>query len=221
MHDDLTAAREEMVERQLVARGIVEPRVLDAMRRVPREAFLSPDLREFAYADESLPIEAEQTISQPFIVALMLAAARLGPEDRVLEIGTGSGYAAAVLAEMVAHVDTVERLPQLADNARDRLNSLGYDNVHVHTADGTLGLPSRAPFDAILAAASGPGVPPAWRAQLKIGGRLVMPVGPDTEPQRLIRLTRDSDTTYYEEMLDVVSFVPLIGAQGWRDATGE
>ncbi|MFM0011403.1 protein-L-isoaspartate(D-aspartate) O-methyltransferase [Paraburkholderia sediminicola] len=221
MREDFAEPRETMIDRQLVARGIAEPRILDAMRRVPREAFLSPDLREFAYADAALPIEAGQTITQPFIVALMLEAARLEPDDRVLEIGTGSGYAAAVLAEMVAHVDTVERHPQLAESARDRLNTLGYDNVNVYAADGTLGLPERAPFDAIVATASGPGVPPAWSAQLEIGGRLVMPVGPDPEHQQLIRLTRDSSTIYREEILDLVRFVPLIGAQGWSDIEGQ
>ncbi|MFL9858720.1 protein-L-isoaspartate(D-aspartate) O-methyltransferase [Paraburkholderia madseniana] len=221
MHEDLAEPRETMIERQLVARGIAEPRILDAMRRVPREEFLSPDLREFAYADAALPIGAGQTITQPFIVARMLEAARLEPDDRVLEIGTGSGYAAAVLAQMVAHVDTVERHPQLAESASYRLNTLGYGNVNVYTADGTLGLPALAPFDAIVATASGPGVPPAWSAQLEIGGRLVMPVGPDPEHQRLIRLTRDSSTTYHEEMLDLVRFVPLIGAQGWGDVAGQ
>ncbi|KAE8755168.1 protein-L-isoaspartate(D-aspartate) O-methyltransferase [Paraburkholderia madseniana] len=221
MHEDLAEPRESMMERQLVARGIAEPRILDAMWRVPREAFLSPDLREFAYADAALPIGAGQTITQPFIVARMLEAARLEPDDHVLEIGTGSGYAAAVLAEMVAHVDTVERHPQLAESASDRLNTLGYGNVNVYTADGTLGLPERAPFDAIVATAYGPGVPPALSAQLKIGGRLVMPVGSDPEHQRLIRLTRDSSTTYHEEMLDLVRFVPLIGTQGWGDVAGQ
>ncbi|CAE6837375.1 Protein-L-isoaspartate O-methyltransferase [Paraburkholderia aspalathi] len=220
MHEDLAEPRETMVERQLLARVIAEPRILDAMRRVPREAFLSPDLREFAYADAALPIGVGQTITQPFIVALMLEAARLEPDDRVLEIGTGSGYAAAVLAEMVAHVDTVERHPQLAENARARLTTLGYSNVNVYAADGTLRLRQRAPFDAIVATASGPGVPPAWSAQLEVGGRLVIPVGPDPEHQRLIRLTRDSSTTYHEEMLDLVRFVPLIGAQGWGDVAG-
>jgi protein-L-isoaspartate(D-aspartate) O-methyltransferase len=221
VHEYFGGARETMVERQLMARGIAQPRVLDAMRRVPREAFLSPDLREFAYADTALPIEAGQTITQPFIVALMLEAARLEPDDHVLEVGTGSGYTAAVLAEMVAHVDTVERHAELADSARDRLTTLGYSNVKVYAADGTLGLPALAPFDAIIATAAGPGVPPAWSTQLAIGGRLVMPVGPDPEHQQLIRLTRDSTTTYHEEMLELVRFVPLIGAQGWSDAAGQ
>lgn len=221
MHEDLAMSRETMVERQLIARGIAEPRILDAMRRVPREAFLSPDLREWAYADAALPIEAGQSITQPFMVARMLQAARLKPDDHVLEIGTGSGYAAAVLAEIVACVDTVERHAQLAESAMVRLRALGYDSVNVYTADGTLGLPARAPFDAIVATASGPGVPPAWIAQLAPGGRLVMPVGPGPEHQRLIRLTRDSDTTCHEETLDLVRFVPLIGAQGWADSAGK
>ncbi|TDY26938.1 protein-L-isoaspartate(D-aspartate) O-methyltransferase [Paraburkholderia sp. BL6665CI2N2] len=220
VHEDLATSRERMVERQLIARGIADSRILNAMRRVPREVFLSPDLRAWAYADAALPIDAGQTITQPFMVARMLQAARLEPEDRVLEIGTGSGYAAAVLAEMVARVDTIERHRQLAESAMDRLRALGYGNVNVYTADGTLGLPARAPFDAIVATASGPGVPPAWSAQLEIGGRIVMPVGPDPDHQRLIRLTRESSTTYREEILDLVRFVPLIGAQGWGDMDG-
>ncbi|WP_116119521.1 protein-L-isoaspartate(D-aspartate) O-methyltransferase [Paraburkholderia sp. BL6669N2] len=220
MHEDLATSRERMVERQLIARGIADSRILNAMGHVPREVFLSPDLRAWAYADAALPIDAGQTITQPFMVARMLQAARLEPQDRVLEIGTGSGYAAAVLAEMVARVDTIERHRQLAESAMDRLRALGYGNVNVYTADGTLGLPARAPFDAIVATASGPGVPPAWSAQLEIGGRIVMPVGPDPDHQRLIRLTRDSSTTYNEEILDLVRFVPLIGAQGWGDMDG-
>lgn len=220
VHEDLATLRERMVELQLMVRGIADSRILNAMRRVPREVFLRPDLRAWAYADAALPIDAGQTITQPFMVARMMQAARLAPEDRVLEIGTGSGYAAAVLAEMVARVDTIERHRQLAESAMDRLRTLGYGNVNVYTADGTLGLPARAPFDAIVATASGPGVPPAWSAQLEIGGRIVMPVGPDPDHQRLIRLTRESSTTYREEILDLVRFVPLTGAQGWGDMAG-
>ena len=220
VHEDLAVSRETMVERQLIARGIVEPRILDAMRRVPREAFLSPDLRAWAYADAALPIEAGQTITQPFMVARMLQAARLKPDDRVLEIGTGSGYAAAVLAEMVARVDTVERHAQLAESAMERLRTLGYDNVNVYTADGTLGA-GACTVRCNRRHRIRPGVPPAWSAQLQIGGRIVMLGGSGPEHQRLVRLTRDSSTTYHEEMLDLVRFVPLIGAQGWGDIEGK
>jgi len=211
--DDRAAARAAMVERQLAGRGIRDPGVLQAMRRVPRQAFVPKALREFAYDDTPLPIEAGQTISQPYIVGLMAQAAEIRAGDRVLEIGTGSGYAAAVLAEIASHVHTVEREPALAQGARRRLEELGYRNIDVHEGDGTLGLPEHAPFQAILAAAWGPDVPPSWRGQLAIGGRLVMPVGP-VGRQRLLKLTRRGKDEYEEEDLGAVAFVPLIGEQG-------
>jgi len=211
------SSRQRMVERQLIGRGLRAPRVQRAMRRVPREAFVPRHLREFAYDDTPLPIEDGQTISQPYIVALMIEAAEVGPGDRVLEIGTGSGYAAAVLAEITDHVETIERHPGLARTATARLHDLGYGQVEVHAADGTLGWPQGAPFDAIVAAAGGPDVPQAWLEQLAIGGPLVMPVGETPRRQRLVKLTRRSQKDYDEEDLGAVMFVPLIGAQGWSD----
>ncbi|CAM3488440.1 Protein-L-isoaspartate O-methyltransferase [Bordetella sputigena] len=217
--NDSTATQHDMVERQIRARGIRDERVLAAMARVPRQAFVPPALAEFAHDDTPLPLEAGQTISQPYIVAWMAQAARLNRSDRVLEIGTGSGYAAAVLAELADRVDSIERLPELADKARETLRTLGYDRVRVHTGDGTAGLPDDAPFDAILAAAAGPDVPHAWREQLAIGGRIVMPIGGRHGGQRLVRITRVGRDEYNEEDLGGVAFVPLIGEQGWTDDT--
>jgi protein-L-isoaspartate(D-aspartate) O-methyltransferase len=215
---DMLQARVEMVQRQLVERDIHDEAVLKAMRRVPREAFVGPEMREYAFDDTPLPIGSGQTISQPYIVALTLQAAEIHPDDRVLEIGTGSGYAAAVLARIARHVDSIERVRELADSARLRLQSLGETRVDVHVADGSLGWPSGAPFDVIVAAASGPQMPAAWREQLAIGGRLVMPIGGHASQQRLYKLTRIDDTTYEEKDLGAVMFVPLIGAQGWEEA---
>lgn len=212
-HQDL---RENMVQRQLIARGLHDPAVLAAMREVPRHAFVPDDTRALAYDDSALAIGCGQTISQPYIVALMLQSAALQPGDQALEIGTGSGYAAAVMARIVRVVHTVERHERLAREARERLQQLGYDNVVVHTGDGTLGLPRCAPFDAILAAASGPIVPPAWREQLAIGGRLVMPIGASPGLQQLIRILREEESEYREEALGMVAFVPLIGEQAWH-----
>ena len=214
---DTTTARKLMVEQHIRARGIEDPRVLDALAFVPREAFLPPALAEFAYEDRPLPIEAGQTISQPYIVALMTEALALGPAEDVLEIGTGSGYAAAVLARLARRVFTIERHAELADLARDRLERLGYHNVEVRHGDGTLGWPEHAPFGAIVAAAGGPQLPHALLEQLAIGGRLVMPVG-TSRAQQLLRITRTGETEYRREDLGMVQFVPLIGAQGWTDA---
>ena len=208
-------ARRRMVEQQLVARGIVDALVLAAMGKVPRENFLSARQAALAYRDGPLPIGEGQTISQPYIVARMTAALTLVPTDRVLEIGTGSGYAAAVLAEIAAEVYTVERLPVLAERARQRLAELGYVNVHVLTGDGTLGWPEHAPYDAIVATAGGPRAPQALLDQLAIGGRLVIPLGSDLYEQRLVRIVRATAEEYQHEELEAVAFVPLIGAQGW------
>jgi protein-L-isoaspartate(D-aspartate) O-methyltransferase len=204
-----------MVERQIAHRGISSPRVLDAMRSVEREAFLPQELREFAYEDTPLPIEAGQTITQPYIVALMAEALLLKGEETVLEIGTGSGYAAAVLSRIAKAVYTVERYGQLASQAAETLASQGVSNVHVLQGDGTLGWPEHAPFDAILVAAGGPEVPRSLKEQLKIGGRLVIPVGADRRLQELLRITRLSETDYTTEELLDVRFVPLVGEQGW------
>ncbi|MBI2015730.1 MAG: protein-L-isoaspartate(D-aspartate) O-methyltransferase [Candidatus Rokubacteria bacterium] len=205
-----------MVETQIAARGVRNPAVLEAMRRVPRERFVPAHLAELAYTDEPLPIGEDQTISQPYIVAAMIEAAQPRPGDRALEIGTGSGYSAAVLATIVAEVYTVERLAGLAESAGRRLAELGYANVHVRQANGTLGWPEHAPFDVIIVTAGGPRVPRPLLEQLAAGGRLVMPVGSWRLGQRLMRVTRTGEDTYHHEGLEDVAFVPLIGEEGWR-----
>jgi len=218
---DLSHARERMVRTQIAARGVGDPAVLEAMRGVPREAFLPPELGEFAYSDAPLPIERGQTISQPYIVALMAAAAKLGPGDRVLEIGTGSGYAAAVLGCIAREVYTVERHEELAKLAADRLTKLGFANVSVRYGDGSLGWSEHAPYDAIVVAAGGPTVPKALLDQLAPGGRLVIPVGEGRGVQQLLRVTREADGRLRREALGDVRFVPLIGAQGWTTEPAE
>ena len=209
--------RKQMIDYQLAARGLHDQSVLDAVNAVPREEFVPTDLVEFAYSDSPLPIAASQTISQPYIVALMTAALELKPDDRVLEVGAGSGYAAAVLAEIAADVYTIERHKILADTARSRLEQLGYGNIQVLFGDGTLGWPEHAPFDAIVVAAGGPDVPEHLKKQLAIGGRLVIPVGSSLHTQKLLRVRRISENEYQEEDLGGVRFVPLIGAAGWED----
>ncbi|MFO7653743.1 MAG: protein-L-isoaspartate(D-aspartate) O-methyltransferase [Candidatus Krumholzibacteriia bacterium] len=218
MNRDPATQRRRMVEHQIAGRGIRDARLLEAMRTVPREAFVPPELRDYAYEDGPLPIGSDQTISQPYIVAAMIDALDLEPEDRVLEIGAGSGYAAAVMSRMVAEVVAVERHAELADAARRRLTDLGYDNVSIVHGDGTRGFPERAPFDAITVAAAGPRIPASLREQLAVGGRLVIPVGPNAYEQQLVRVTRVSVERYEESTLAPVRFVPLIGAEGWSDA---
>ncbi|WP_022722303.1 protein-L-isoaspartate(D-aspartate) O-methyltransferase [Rhodopseudomonas sp. B29] len=207
--------RDRMVTEQIAARGVRDPRVLAAMRRVPREAFLPADKRAFAYDDAPVPIAAGQTMSQPYIVALMAEALGLTGGERVLEIGTGSGYAAAVLAELAAEVFSVERIDTLADAAAAVLGRLGIRNLHLRCGDGTLGWREHAPFAAIVVAAGGPQVPASLKRQLIIGGRLVMPVGPSDDMQRLVRVTRQGEADFYEETLAEVRFVPLLGAEGF------
>jgi protein-L-isoaspartate(D-aspartate) O-methyltransferase len=214
---DYGPQREQMVRRQIAARGVVEAHILDAMRRVPREYFVDEAMREYAYDDAPLPIPAGQTISQPYIVARMIEIARIAHGDRVLEIGTGSGYAAAVMAQIADRVYTIERHAQLTELSRRRFAELGYDNIEVRTGDGTRGWPDAAPFDAILAAAGGPEVPDVLKEQLAIGGRLVMPVGRMLHHQRLVCVTRIDAATYEEDSLDDVAFVPLIGTYGWAE----
>lgn len=213
--ESLEHARLRMVERQVAARGVRDPRVLEAMSRVPRHAFVPPELAHEAYLDSPLPIAEGQTISQPYIVALTAESLRLQPEDRVLEIGTGSGYAAAILGALAREVHSVERHETLAREAAQRLADLGIANVHVHQGDGTLGLPALAPFDAIAVTASGPRVPPALIEQLAPGGRLVIPTGLDDSDQRLVLVTRAEDGAIHEHEICRVRFVPLVGAQGW------
>ena len=213
-HDRTAAARERMVVEQVAGRGVADPRVLDAMRRVPRHRFVEEALRERAYGDYPLPIGEGQTISQPFMVGRMTELLRLTGREKVLEIGTGSGYQAAVLSRCVARVCTVERLPRIAARARLLLEELGYTNVWVRTANGTFGWPDEGPFDRILVAAGGPSVPPPLFEQLTEGGLMVMPVGgADGQKLQLIekvrgemRVTEDSGCV----------FVPLIGKHAWQ-----
>lgn len=207
--------RAAMVESRLATRGIVDPRVLDAFRAVPREEFVPDGLREFAYEDAPLPLSEGQTISQPWVVAFTVQALALHPGARVLEVGTGSGYAAAILGHLAGEVYTIERLDSLAQSATGRLARLGFANVQVRAGDGSLGWPEHAPYDGIAVAAGGPKVPDALRAQLSIGGRLVIPVGPSETEQVLIRVTRVGESEYRDEPLADVRFVPLIGAEGW------
>ncbi len=218
--NDLTLdeKRQEMVDRSIARRGVTDSRVLKAMAEVPRHLFVPKELREFAYDDTPLAIGEGQTISQPYVVALMVEALRLSPTDRVLEIGAGSGYAAAVLARLAASVQTVERHESLATAARERLARLGIPNVTVHCADGTRGWAPGAPYDAIVAAAGAPVIPEPLLDQLADGGRLVIPVG-DPTSQTLIRITR-AGSTYAREELGGVRFVPLVGAGGWAGDLG-
>ncbi len=218
---DFAKLRREMVDDAIISRGVRSELVLNAMRSVPREDFLPERLREFAYEDSPLPIEEGQTISQPYIVAFMTEALALQGGERVLEIGTGSGYAAAVLSEIVGDVYTVERIAQLAEKAASTLADLGYDNVHVLHGDGTKGWPDHAPFDGIIVAAGGPKVPESLKGQLKIGGRLVIPVGRDPRAQELVRITRISEKEFKREDLADVRFVPLVGQEGWAPTERE
>ena len=214
---DFGQARAHMVEHQIAARGIKDPRLLEAMRTVPREEFVPEHLRSAAYDDTPLPIEAEQTISQPYIVAVMIEAAGVKAGDRVLEIGAGSGYAAAVLGELAGKVFAIERHAELAALASERMERLGYGKVVIIEGDGTEGLPEEAPFDAILAAASGSHVPEVLLKQLRPGGRLVMPIGEPGAVQNLVRAVRVGDQEYRRDDLGQVRFVPLIGAHGWEE----
>jgi len=213
---DFTRAREAMVERQLKRRGITEPAILDAFLAVPREEFVAEQHAHLAYGDHPLPIEAEQTISQPYIVALMIQAAAVGPDDVVLEIGAGSGYAAAVISRIADRVIAIERQHRLVEIASERVRRLGYDNVEIVEGDGTRGCAEKAPFNAILAAASGSHVPEPLLSQLASGGRLVMPLGNPGGIQELVKVTKDEDGLLRQESLGGVRFVPLIGAEGWQ-----
>jgi protein-L-isoaspartate(D-aspartate) O-methyltransferase len=205
-----------MVNTQLVARGIRDPDVLEAMSTVPREVFVPAGQVQFAYADSPLPIGQGQTISQPYIVALMTEALGLAPHERVLEIGTGLGYAAAVLSRIAEEVYTVERHLKLARAAEARFRQLGYDNIQVHVGDGTLGWLEHAPYDAIVVTAGGPAIPELLLDQLKVGGRLVIPVGATPDLQELMRVRRANENDFEHENLGSVRFVPLVGEAGWK-----
>jgi protein-L-isoaspartate(D-aspartate) O-methyltransferase len=211
------AQRVEMIEKQLRRRGINDAAVLAAMMAVPRHEFVAEELRAHAYDDLPLPIGGGQTISQPYIVAAMTAALHLRPGDRVLEIGTGCGYQAAVLARLAKEVFTIERRPELAAAASAKLARLGYANAHVHCGDGTLGLPELAPFDAILVAAAAPAVPKPLLAQLAEGGRMVLPVG-EAEHQELQLIERHGDA-FPTKRLEGCRFVPLVGYHGWQESS--
>lgn len=207
------AARAAMVQDQIVARGVRDPRVIEAMRAAPRHRFVPESAQREAYADHPLPIGQNQTISQPYMVAMMTELLDPRPEDRVLEIGTGSGYQTAVLACLAREVVSIERFPDLAETAARRLSELGYANARVITGDGTLGHPEGGPFDAILVTAGSPQTPPALEAQLAVGGRLVCPVGP-RDMQRIQCVTRSAEGFVRQESIRCM-FVPLIGAAGW------
>ncbi len=213
---DLANRRKHMVDVQIARRGVRDERVLNAMRTVPRERFIGEAMAEFAYEDSPLPIEEGQTISQPYIVAAMIEAAEIAQGDRVLEVGAGSGYAAAVIGQIAGEVYAIERHEALGCLAQDRFEALGYDNITIRVGDGTKGWPDAGPFDAILVAAGGPEVPQALKEQLAIGGRLVIPVG-EYGDQKLCKVTRRSEDRYSEENLGAVTFVPLIGEQGWSE----
>ncbi|MFZ0547262.1 MAG: protein-L-isoaspartate(D-aspartate) O-methyltransferase [Candidatus Promineifilaceae bacterium] len=213
---DMEQARHRMVAEQIAGRELTDPAVLAAMRQVPREAFILPQYRKRAYEDGPLPILADQTISQPYVVALMIASLALEPTDKVLEIGTGSGYAAAVLSRIAGQVYTVERILELVEFARQNLAFCGYGNVLIHHGDGTMGWPEHAPYNGIIVAAGGPKVPTTLRSQLAQNGRLVIPVGRKPHAQRLVRITRTGPKSFRKETLSHVRFVPLIGKQGWE-----
>ncbi|MCF8080013.1 MAG: protein-L-isoaspartate(D-aspartate) O-methyltransferase [Desulfobacterales bacterium] len=213
---DLQTQRSDMVRDQLQRRGVKDPAVLAAMEQVPREAFVPERLREVSYQDSPLPIGEGQTISQPFIVARMIERLELTPEDTVLEIGTGSGYGAAILSRIANTVYTVERHASLAEAAREKLEKLGYDNIHVVVGDGSLGWPEHAPYDAIVGTAGAPKIPEPLKEQLAFGGRLVLPVGTIPEQQVLIRLRKTAEDRFEQEEMEAVRFVPLVGEAGWR-----
>ena len=215
---EVREARQRMVEEQLVRRKIRDAAVLAAFARVPREEFVDVSLRQHAYDDSPLPIGHGATISQPYVVAITVEALALSGGERVLEIGTGSGYAAAILACIASEVHGVERIAELAHSAAARLSRLGIDNVHVHHGDGSLGWRKAAPYDAIAVGAGAPKPPPALLEQLVIGGRLVLPTG-DVNGQHLVRIVRRDETRYDEQDLGEVRFVPLVGEQGWPDST--
>lgn len=210
-------ARQRMVHHQIRGRGVDDPRLLEAMETVPRERFVDEKFQMLAYRDGPVPIGHGQTISQPYVVALMTMALQVKPGDRILEVGTGSGYQAAVLAQMGAKVFTVERFDDLAEKARHRLAEAGYNDVAVMTGDGSRGLDEHAPFDGILVTAAGPTIPTTLLEQLRPGAHLVIPVEETKGRQRLVCITRRTDGRYDRKDLGQVAFVPLIGEEGWEE----
>ena len=212
---DFVQLRERMVRQQIAARGIDDPAILNAFRSVPRELFVAEEYVRSAYDDCPLPIGAGQTISQPYIVALMMQAAEIRPGDRVLEVGAGSGYAAALISRIAGQVIAIERQLELVTIARERTKRLGYSNIEILHGDGTVGCPGAAPFDAILAAASGSHLPASLIEQLAISGRLVMPIGGANGAQELVKATKQADGSIRTSILGGVRFVPLIGEEGW------
>ncbi len=213
---DFTVARRRMVEGQVIARGVTDQRVIDAMLKVPRHKFVEEAFENQAYQDAPLPIGEKQTISQPYMVAVMSEALNLTGVETVLEVGTGSGYQAAVLALLADRVFSLERIPSLARRARKVLDDCGFSKVNIRVADGTHGWQEMAPFDAIVVTAGAPEVPREYLVQLVVGGRLVIPVG-DRDSQVLMRITRTGESEYKEERLLGCRFVPLIGSHGWQD----
>ncbi|MBN1965734.1 MAG: protein-L-isoaspartate(D-aspartate) O-methyltransferase [Anaerolineae bacterium] len=216
---DYDNLRQRMVDEQLQGRDINNPRVLEAMRTVPRHLFVPPDLQHLAYRDGPLPIGSDQTISQPYVVALMTQTLMLSGHETVLEVGTGSGYQTAILCELAAQVFSLERNAQLADAAATRLTDLGYDNVEIYVGDGSQGLPDMAPFDAILVSAAAPAIPGPLRSQIADGGRMVLPVG-NRDGQWLERVWRTGPTWHIERLIPVM-FVLLYGRYGFRDTRKE
>jgi protein-L-isoaspartate(D-aspartate) O-methyltransferase len=213
---ELRSLREHMVRTQIESRGVRNSLVLQAMREVPRHEFVSESEVDMAYVDRPLPIGHGQTISQPYIVAYMTEALRLRSGERVLEIGTGFGYQAAVLSRIASEVYTIDRVPELVETARHILDRLGYDNVYCRTGDGTEGWSDKAPFDGIIATAAAPRVPEPLQEQLAVGGRLVMPIGEYRFGQHIVRMTKGTGGSLQEERLLDVAFVPMIGRYGWE-----